>query len=269
MTRDDSRMPLPTDTQGHAADADSDLPGASRYFTALVLDDTPQLLRDSYSLRYQVYCLERRFLPAQDYPDELEVDVFDPHSVHVGVVNLQGAVVATARLVELSDAGLPLLDHCTIFSHETSPYDPTRRVAELSRLSVSRTYNRRKGDGFYSLQGATDRPDGRERRGGGEIVLILYRALYQASRRRRHTHWFAATEKSLQRLLTRYGVPFREIGPETDYYGSVTPYLVDLHEWDKVILSGRISLLDDFLTGLEAEFRPAEDDVRRSVRAVR
>ncbi len=263
------------DSHDRSGSPDAQFPDVlSPYFTGLVLDDAPQLLEDSYKLRYQVYCVERRFLPVEEYPGGLEVDGFDRHAIHVGVVNTQGDVVATARLVQPSEAGLPLFDHCSIFPHEIS-LDPARRVVELSRLSVSRRYNRRAGDEFYSLQGPSARPDGPERRGegenrgGGEIVLALYKALYQASKRRGHTHWFAATERSLQRLVTKYGIPFRAIGPEVDYYGKVAPYLVDLHEWDRVISSRRISLLDDFLTGLEPEFRPVDDHAGPSGRAAR
>jgi N-acyl amino acid synthase of PEP-CTERM/exosortase system len=253
--------PSPTDPETPSTSAGAEpSAGASRFFTGVVLDETPRLLNDSYSLRYQVYCLERGFLRAADYPDHLETDVFDRHSVHVGVVTSQGVLVATARLIEQSEAGLPLLEHCKIFTHETSLDDPARRVVEVSRLSVSRRFNRRAGDEFYSLQGATVRPDSPERRGGGEIVLTLYKALYQASKRRGYTHWLVATEKSLLRLVAKYGFPFRVIGPETDYYGTVSPYLMDLKEFDAVISGHRMAALDDFLAGLEAEFRPVEDN---------
>jgi N-acyl amino acid synthase of PEP-CTERM/exosortase system len=256
-------VPPASETPGeHQADSESArLPEAmSRHFTGLVLDDAPRLLEESYGLRYQVYCLERRFLPADDYPDHLERDVFDRHAVHIGVVNAQGGVVATARIVELSDAGFPIFEYCKLFPGERPLHDHKKYVVEVSRLSVSRTYNRRIGDAFYSLQGPTARIDGPERRGGGEIVLTLYKALYQASKRRGFTHWVVATEKALQRLVARYGFPFRVIGPETDYYGMVSPYLMDLTEFDKVILSGRVPLLREFLDGLEPEFRPFEDD---------
>jgi N-acyl amino acid synthase of PEP-CTERM/exosortase system len=231
----------------------------SKYFTGLVLDEVPQLLEESYRLRYDVYCRDRRFLPAGDYPDHSERDTFDGHSVHVGVVNTQGGVVATARLVEMSDAGLPLFSHCTLFPDQTPLDDPARRVVEVSRLCVSRVYNRRAGDEFYSLGSHPPRTDGPERRGGGEIVLALYKALYQASKRRGFTHWLAATEKSLQRLFVKYGFPFRTIGPESDYYGLVAPYLMDLGEFDSVITSHRIPLLSEFLDDLEPEFRPPAD----------
>jgi phenylacetate-CoA ligase len=227
-------------------------------FTGQVLDDVPALLTQSYRLRYEVYCQDRHFLAAERYPDGLETDAFDRHSVHVGVVNSQGEVVATARLIEWSDAGLPIFDHCTLFPGERPLQDPSRRVVEVSRLAISRDYNRRAGDDFYGLQGSTTHPRGTDRRAGGAIVLALYRALYQASKRRGFTHWVVATERSLQRLVAKYGFPFRLIGPETDYYGLVAPYIMDLRDFDAVILRGGNALLGEFLEGLEPEFRPAE-----------
>ena len=44
----------------------------------------------------------------------------------------------------------------------------------------------------------------------------------------RLTHWVVAREPSLQRLVSSFAVPFRPIGPLTDYYGPVAPYLVEL-----------------------------------------
>jgi N-acyl amino acid synthase of PEP-CTERM/exosortase system len=183
------------------------------------------------------------------------------------VLDAQGEVVATARLIEPSQAGLPLFDHCTTFPDELSRHDTARRVVEISRLSMSRKYNRRAGDGFHGLEGVTDRPDGPERRRGPDLILALFKACYQASKRAGFRHWLAAQEKSLQRLIVKkYGFTFKRIGPETDYYGSVAPYLMDLQEFDKVILSHRITALDDFLNGLEPELSPADDDAFPSER---
>jgi N-acyl amino acid synthase of PEP-CTERM/exosortase system len=231
-------------------------PTPSAYFTGLVLDDHPELLRASYALRYQVYCLERHFLAPDDYPDQLETDEFDQHSIHMGVVNAQGELAATARLVQLTPAGLPSFDHCTFYAGVNVLRDLQRHVIEVSRLSVSRSYNRRAGDEHFGLGSAPPRTEGGERRSGGVLVMTLYKAMYQTSKRRGITDWMAATEKSLQRLVTRSGFPFRQIGPETDYYGPVAPYLLDLAEFDANILSGRFPPLSGFTEGLEAEFMP-------------
>jgi N-acyl amino acid synthase of PEP-CTERM/exosortase system len=229
----------------------------SPHFTALVLDNDPVLLRASYALRYQVYCHERHFLPPGDYPDGIETDDFDQNSIHVGVLNAQGELAATARLVQLTRTGLPSFDHCTFYAGVNILRDLERRVIEVSRLSVSRSYNRRAGDEHYSLGTAPARTEGGERRSGGVLVMTLYKALYQTSKRCGITNWLAATEKSLQRLVTRSGFPFRQIGPETDYYGLVAPYLLDLAEFDVNIMSGQFPALKDFIEGLEPEFRPS------------
>jgi len=219
------------------------------YLSARVIDNDSFLLNQSYNLRYQVYCCERGFLSAADYPDQMEIDEFDEHSIHVGVLNARGDLMATARLVEPSAAGLPLFHHCTLFSD--APFLNQRRasVIETGRLAVSRQ---------------VDVPVGRTK---ADIVLQIFKGVYQASKRRGFSHWLAGTEKSLQRLMLRYGFPWRAVGPEADYYGRVAPYLLNLDEFDDVILSGRIPRLGVFLEGLEPELKPI--DVLRQIGALR
>lgn len=229
---------------------------SAQLFRAIEIDDHPELLVASYRLRYQVYCHERHFLPANDYPAGIETDVFDQHAVHLGVLNDGNSLVATARLVRRSDEGLPMFGHCRVWGR-TVLADENAPLVEVSRLSVSRLYNRRRGDGYYALEGGGTTPTGERRREGGEIVMTLYRALYQSSKRHGFTHWLAATERSLQRLVTRYRFPFVQIGPETDYFGMVAPYVMDLAHFDAEILSGQVPALRDFLVGLEPRFQPA------------
>jgi N-acyl amino acid synthase of PEP-CTERM/exosortase system len=228
---------------------------APSYFRALELDAVPELLHASYELRYQVYCLERQFLPTEPYPLGFETDVFDQHAVHLGVLNSEDALVATARLVPRTEDGLPMYGHCSLLVHDPVLADFTAPIVEVSRLAVSRRYNRRKGDEHYGLEGGT-RDTGEKRREGGEIVMTLYRALYQASKRHGFSHWLAATERSLQRLVVRYHFPFKQVGPETDYFGMVAPYLMDLAEFDREILSGEVPALRHFLDGLEPHLLP-------------
>jgi N-acyl-L-homoserine lactone synthetase len=202
------------------------------------IDFDPQLMEESHRLRYQVYCIERGFLNPEDYPDQCERDEFDRHSLHLGVVAGDGTLLATARLVKVNVAGLPLFRHCQIYAGESELYQEATRIAEISRLCISRGLRKR---------GV----------GGASVAIQLYRAIYQASKRNGFTHWLVATEPSLQRLLSSLRVPFREVGPRTDYYGPVAPYLVDLSKWDEVIVSRTLPALDSFLHGLEPEFNPA------------
>lgn len=220
------------------------------YFKPRAIDDVPELMWEHYRLRYQVYCLERKFLPAANFPLGLEMDDFDRHAVHVGAIDAWGALAGTARVVSVTTAGpgLPLFQHCRIFADETELLDPDSTVVEISRLAMSRACRRRLRDGL---------PERRDVR--REVFLTLLKAIYQATKRLGATHWVAATETSLQRLVAQYGFPFRAIGPECDYGGRVSPYLMNLATFDQVILSHRIPELDDFLVGLEPEYRPDSD----------
>jgi N-acyl amino acid synthase of PEP-CTERM/exosortase system len=247
----------------------------SRSFRALTLDDSPQLLEKSYRLRYQVYCLERKFLAAGDYPEGLERDEFDSDAVHVGVVDSDGELAGTARVIHTGAHGLPILRYCTLFPDERAFDDVSNLVVETSRLSVSRNYTRRHDDGFYGVAEVSDPPAvriGRPQRSlRGGVFATLLKSLYQATKRLGATHWIAATEKSLQRRLIQFGTPFRLAGPEAVYGGVVAPYIMALAEWDEVILSGKIPAVDDFLVGLEPEFMPRMDqhDRRAALAAIK
>ena len=81
---------------------------------------------------------------------------------------------------------------------------------------MSRRYRRR------PQHGVPERRDVRR-----QAFLILLKGIYQATKRMEATHWLAATEKSLQRLVEQYGFPFRVIGPEANYGGPVAPYLMN------------------------------------------
>lgn len=228
------------------------LPACPR-FHGVELDEFPPLLTESFRLRYQVYCRERRFLDAANYPDGIETDAFDRHAVHLGVVDDWGTLVATARLVRRTEDGLPMFGHCSVLRRLPVLADRGAPLVEVSRLAVSR-------DGLAHVDG--------EGLGGGaavrarrlaarsEMITVLYRELYQASKRHGFTHWLVATEPSLQRLVVKYRFPFVQVGPLTDYFGLVAPYLMDLSEFEQEILSGEAPALHGFLDGLEPRFVP-------------
>src|SRR4030095_13231226 len=51
-------------------------------------------LRAIHRLRYEVYCLERKFRDATECPDGLERDEYDAHSIHVYATAPTGAGAA-------------------------------------------------------------------------------------------------------------------------------------------------------------------------------
>ena len=107
-------------------------------FTALSIDDDSRLLDQSYRLRFQVYCMEREFLEAGDYPDQREIDEFDNSSVHLGVVDSQGELAGTARLIHANPRGFPMLRYCAFFPEVQTLDSPHVVPVEVSRVAISR-----------------------------------------------------------------------------------------------------------------------------------
>jgi N-acyl amino acid synthase of PEP-CTERM/exosortase system len=205
-------------------------------------------LESAYRLRFDVYCVERAYLPPQDYPSGREIDEFDAHSLHFSAFNRAGDTVGTIRLVQPNSTGFPLLQHCQLHD-EVIPDE----IVEISRLAVSKRYRRRAEDDIYGItpeQIMVPDPRPEERRRRPEIVLGLYKIIYQESKRRGITHWLAAMERSLVRLLWRYGFSFEAIGPEVDYYGPVTPYITKIAEIERDVLAIRPSIFKEFNEGL-------------------
>jgi N-acyl amino acid synthase of PEP-CTERM/exosortase system len=112
-------------------------------------------------------------------------------------------------------------------------------------LMVRQDYRRRRGDilaGVTIDEGAAV-PAHDRRDNSPQILLSLYRQMYLYSRANNICHWYAAMERSLARALARMNFAFRQIGPQTDYYGPVAPYLADLHELEDCVGKHNPSLL--------------------------
>jgi len=231
---------------------------ASTHLSCGPIDGLPTLLEQSYRLRYQVYCLERRFLPAECYPSGQEIDRFDRQSLHVGAMSPSGELVGTARAVKPSEMGLPVFEYCTPFPHETE-FDPANpRLVEVGRLAVDRRFLRRQR---HALSGvATTSPPARprafrgreQRRVGTDVLVTLLAAMYRETRRIGASHWLAAMEESLSSQLIALGLPFRAFGPPSNYYGMIVPYQMALEEFEMVVHSDRFPGLQ----GLLASIRP-------------
>ena len=248
-------------------------PPSPWHFDFSVIDD-PTCLDDSYALRYEVYCKERHFLTPENYPTNLEIDPYDNHSIHVGGIDNNGVMIGTVRLVLPSAKGFPLFEHCDLFPEFRHLADQSAQMttAEVSRLAISKSYRRRLNDGFYNIEYKGDcdaerhgeqrsrahiSDAGMHRRHKPEIIWGLYKAMYQASKLQGITHWFAAMEKPLLRLMRRcFHIDFTPIGPELDYYGPVVPYIIGMAEIEGALLHHRSDLSADFFNGLEPEFVP-------------
>jgi N-acyl amino acid synthase of PEP-CTERM/exosortase system len=158
--------------------------------------------------------------------------------------------VGTARLVFSADrAHFPFESHCPAFPDFEFP--PAELAVEVSRLAVSRTYRRRAGDTRDGVneQEIGERPSGappgvQEKRVNAPLLVLgLYREMYRYSRENGIRYWYAAMERSLTRVLGHYGFAFTPIGPESDYYGPVTPYIGDLQKIEEDLEQSNPDLL--------------------------
>ncbi len=183
-------------------------------------------------LRYQVYCEECGFLKAEDCPNGLELDEHDVNSAHFVALNLQQELAGYVRLVR-PDAvqTFPFQMHCVALM-DGVVLPPAEHSAEISRLMVHRDYRRRHGEHppvGTSVDESKPPAAIRELRNPSpQILLNLYRQMYAYSLRNDIRYWYAAMERSLARILTRMNFGFQQIGPATDYYGPVAPYVADL-----------------------------------------
>lgn len=210
-------------------------------FQARSIDDDPRLLDASYRLRYQVYCIERKFLDAAAYPDRRELDEFDEHSVHLGVVDDNGDLAATARLITANPLGFPMFQRCAFFPEVQMPGSPHAAAVEVSRVAISRHYAR------------GGRGTARNR---FEPFLTLVKAMVQGARLTGATHMMGATDAALHRWLVHFGLPYRISGPSVDYYGAVAPCVMSLQELDGIIASGRFRALDGLGVGWDPRLWP-------------
>lgn len=206
----------------------------SAYFSGCeVLPHRDEVLRQAVQrLRYQVYCEECGFLKPEDCPNGLESDEHDVNSAHFAALNLHQELAGYVRLVR-PDAiqTFPFQIHCVALM-DGVVLPPAEQSAEISRLMVHRDYRRRHGErppSGASVDQAEPPEHVRELRNPSPLILLnLYRQMYAYSLRNGIRYWYAAMERSLARILTRMNFGFQQIGPATDYYGPVAPYMADL-----------------------------------------
>jgi len=191
-----------------------------------------ELMRRAHEFRFQVYCLECGFLTPENYPDQQESDKYDRDAAHFCASDRSGAIAGYVRLVRATpEQSFPFRSHCTaLLDGITLP--PDSECAEISRLMVSQHYRRRQGDILAGLTVTENSVAARQERRNNspQILLSLYRQMYIYSINNGIRYWYAAMERSLARALTRMNFAFNQVGPQTDYYGPVAPYMADLRE---------------------------------------
>ena len=106
--------------------------------------EAEDLLKETFKLRYKVYCEECHFISENDYPDKSETDEYDDKSLHFAALDPYG-VIGSARLILDSELPFPIEAHCKDLNITDQSFNK-RYAGEISRLVISKSYRRRKDD---------------------------------------------------------------------------------------------------------------------------
>lgn len=229
-------------------------PSLDDYFQScfdIRLADTPELLEQVYRIRYDVYCREFHYEREEDYPDGLERDQYDAHSLQMLIVHkTSNKGVGCVRMIRppLDDSTflLPLERH---FGHALNHPDrhpqliPRHCIAEISRLAVHTSFRQRLGEAespFGALIGQ------REFRTFPLVSLALFAGATALLALDRRQHMFVIMEPRLARRLKSLGFPFVQTGEMMDYHGLRTPYHVTVDECQR-FWGHSMSVMFDFV----------------------
>ena len=227
MKLDNYITPSATLTDEHLTD---NLVDCFNEYFEMVSASSHELKKEVYKLRYQVYCVENTFENPEHYPDNLEFDDFDQHSIHYLILHRKsGDYVATVRLI-LPDAHdpeqpLPLEQYCKIDNVAVMQTINRKHLGEASRLCVSKTFKRRKGEEAFTSEN-NDYFSPAERRSFPLISFSLIACLIKACHENNIDYFFGTLEPAWFRFLSSAGIRFTKIGPLSDYHGDRWPGVI-------------------------------------------
>lgn len=188
---------------------------------AVVPADTPELVRESQRLRYQVYCVETGFENAEEFPDRLERDSYDDHSVCSLLIHRpSGMVAGTVRLI-LPGGGttdLPALEVSPDLRDLGQDRLPRECTAEISRFAISKEFRKRREDTLIPALYENPSAAG-DQRVIPHITLGLMQAILRMSIENGMRHLAIVVEPALDRLIRKLGIYFTPIGPLIDFHG--------------------------------------------------
>ena len=236
--------------------------------------ETEEMVRETYRLRYNIYCLERGFEKSEDNTNGLEIDEYDVRSKHALIRHCQSnTAIGSVRLI-LSDKSnikqlFPIEHYCgkkidfNLLKHFLVP---RHRIAEISRFGITKEFKRRAHEAS-TYSGASDfvsYEDGNatmDKRESPYIILGLIALAFSLSKKYGITHWYAVMEPTLDRLLRRFGIKFIKLGPTMEYHGLRQPMFASVHALLEEIYLVKKNLWDfiDSLDGIPDNFREASD----------
>jgi len=173
-------------------------------------------LRAAQAVRYQVYCLERKFEDQAEHQSGHESDAFDTHAVHSLIFHrpTSEAIGTTRLILRLTGTALPIEGLLAEQGIRADDHFPLETAAEVSRFAISNSFRR----------GVEDVTEARGRECRSSMPCLgLIQELLQQSVTLGLTHWTAVMEPKLLRMLAAMGIHFTPVGPIVSHHGLRQP----------------------------------------------
>ncbi|MDT4330177.1 PEP-CTERM/exosortase system-associated acyltransferase [Methylomonas sp. MED-D] len=194
----------------------------------VVLADTPESQRIHYNLRYQVYCDEMGYEDKSRFPDKMEYDEWDHHSVHFLVRDkLSKQWLGGLRLVYPQCFEFPFEHKC----NDVAPISEEQylQAVEISRLCVIKQARRVAQPGSEDLGGNVTMLRA-YRQQSKSLMWGLYRAAVLYCARNGVKHWFILVSPSLAHAVKKEGFQMTQAGNPCEFRGQRIPYILDVDQ---------------------------------------
>jgi N-acyl amino acid synthase of PEP-CTERM/exosortase system len=225
------------------------------YFETRVAD-RPDLVEAAHVLRYQVYCLERKFEKADEHSNGMEIDQFDDRAIQGLLFHRPtDTAIGTVRMIvpgSCADGHLPIAQLLGQNKIDLAKFVRIDDTVEVSRFAISKEFRRRWSDEHADVDG---HPLSKQEaaRQANLACLSLIQFLLRQSVEQGVFYWTAVMEGTFLRMLARMGIHFTSIGPVVFHHGFRQPcycYLPTMLEemrseqrdyWDVVTNGGELS----------------------------
>jgi len=236
-------------------------------FFKIELAVTPAQQRAVCRIRYRVYCEELGLEPPEQFPDGLEHDEYDSHSMMCLITHRRSGVPAGCVRMVMADEDkqMPFEPRC----HDSLNvefadllYSERDSVVECSRLAVDSRFRRRLGEEHTRL-GEYDALDccHIEQRSFSLVGMAVVLAGFAVADLAGRPNVLAMMEPYLPRLMRRSGILVQKAGKRVEYHGRRAPYYLNI---DAALPNMRLDLLElqqSIRDNLSSHFSAAQEYV--------
>ncbi|APG48190.1 PEP-CTERM/exosortase system-associated acyltransferase [Phaeobacter porticola] len=184
--------------------------------TCRTIDD----IRTCMRLRYQEYCVNRSWEALEQFPDGLERDQYDDSAVHILLEDQRtGDPVGTVRILyqsfEAKDPQFPSFERSDRFQKHMRRHWTKGKLIEISRFTLSREHSATKVSRADLATGIFP-------------ALALVRGIMRAIAYDDVDTVIMTVAPGLQRMLSRSGFRYHDIGVRIDHRGIRVPIYREL-----------------------------------------